>query len=90
MLMKRRVSACFQPVKKVLTHRTPVFQVSDAISEKVDSLKKGRSSVIESNHTLILGWSEKLVRNEKTGLGTSQNCRKAVEATPNRATVSMQ
>ncbi|GAQ84141.1 ion channel DMI1 chloroplast precursor [Klebsormidium nitens] len=34
--------------------------VSDAISEKVDSLKKGRSSVIESNHTLILGWSEKL------------------------------
>lgn len=39
-------------------------QVSDAISEKVDSLKKGRSSVIESNHTLILGWSEKLVSNE--------------------------
>lgn len=35
--------------------------VSDAISEKVDSLRKGKSEVIESNHTLILGWSDKLV-----------------------------
>lgn len=34
--------------------------VSDAISEKVDSLRKGRSEVIESNHILILGWSDKL------------------------------
>ncbi|KAH7298873.1 hypothetical protein KP509_25G062400 [Ceratopteris richardii] len=34
--------------------------VSDAISEKVDSLKKGKSEVIESGHTLILGWSDKL------------------------------
>lgn len=35
--------------------------VSDAISEKVDSLRKGRSEVIEKNHILILGWSDKLV-----------------------------
>ncbi|KAK8563191.1 hypothetical protein V6N12_011246 [Hibiscus sabdariffa] len=34
--------------------------VSDAISEKVDSLRKGKSEVIEKNHTLILGWSDKL------------------------------
>ncbi|WCJ44174.1 Ion channel DMI1 [Euphorbia peplus] len=34
--------------------------VSDAISEKVDSLRKGRSEVIEKNHILILGWSDKL------------------------------
>ncbi|KAJ0561316.1 putative CASTOR/POLLUX/SYM8 ion channel domain, NAD(P)-binding domain superfamily [Helianthus annuus] len=34
--------------------------VSDAISEKVDSLRKGKSEVIESNHILILGWSDKL------------------------------
>ncbi|KAI4318534.1 hypothetical protein MLD38_032226 [Melastoma candidum] len=34
--------------------------VSDAISEKVDSLRKGKSEVIESNHVLILGWSNKL------------------------------
>lgn len=35
--------------------------VSDAISEKFDSLRKGKSEVIEKNHTLILGWSDKLV-----------------------------
>ncbi|KAM7250744.1 hypothetical protein ACFE04_022627 [Oxalis oulophora] len=34
--------------------------VSDAISEKVDSLRKGKSEVIEKNHVLILGWSDKL------------------------------
>lgn len=35
--------------------------VSDAISEKVDSLRKGKCEVIERNHILILGWSDKLV-----------------------------
>ncbi|KAH6778335.1 ion channel protein [Perilla frutescens var. hirtella] len=34
--------------------------VSDAISEKFDSLRKGKSEVVERNHTLILGWSDKL------------------------------
>ncbi|PIA45161.1 hypothetical protein AQUCO_01700594v1 [Aquilegia coerulea] len=34
--------------------------VSDAISEKFDSLRKGKSEVVEKNHTLILGWSDKL------------------------------
>ncbi|XP_042007251.1 ion channel CASTOR-like isoform X2 [Salvia splendens] len=34
--------------------------VSDAISEKFDSLRKGRSEVVERDHTLILGWSDKL------------------------------
>lgn len=36
--------------------------VSDTISEKFDSLRKGKSEVVEQNHTLILGWSDKLVR----------------------------
>lgn len=35
--------------------------ISDAISEKVDSLRKGKTEVIEKNHILILGWSDKLV-----------------------------
>lgn len=34
--------------------------ISDAISEKVDSLRKGKTEVIEKNHILILGWSDKL------------------------------
>ncbi|GMJ01660.1 hypothetical protein like AT5G49960 [Hibiscus trionum] len=52
--------------------------VSDAISEKLDSLRKGRSEVVEQNHTLILGWSDKLgsllnqlaIANESLGGGT--------------------
>ncbi|XP_038970212.1 probable ion channel CASTOR isoform X4 [Phoenix dactylifera] len=52
--------------------------VSDTISEKFDSLRKGRSKVIEKNHTLILGWSDKLgsllnqlaIANESLGGGT--------------------
>ncbi|XP_075648084.1 ion channel DMI1-like isoform X2 [Castanea sativa] len=34
--------------------------ISDAISEKMDSLRKGKSEVIERDHILILGWSDKL------------------------------
>ncbi|XP_038877877.1 ion channel CASTOR-like isoform X1 [Benincasa hispida] len=52
--------------------------VSDSISEKFDSLRKGRSEVVEKNHTLILGWSDKLgsllnqisIANESLGGGT--------------------
>ena len=34
--------------------------ISSGIDEKIDQLKKGRSKVLESNHTLILGWSDKI------------------------------
>ncbi len=34
--------------------------ISSGIDEKLDELKKGRSRVLETNHTLILGWSEKV------------------------------
>ncbi len=32
---------------------------ADAIGDKIESLKRGRSEVLESGHTLILGWSDK-------------------------------
>ena len=66
--------------------------VSDAISEKVDSLKKGKSEVIESNHTLVLGWSDKLgsllkqlaVANESLGGGVvvvlAERCKQEMES----------
>ncbi len=34
--------------------------LTSGLGEKLDSLRKGRSLVIESNHTLILGWSSKI------------------------------
>ncbi|NP_001389250.1 probable ion channel CASTOR isoform 2 [Oryza sativa Japonica Group] len=53
-------------------------QNRDSISEKFDSLRKGRSEVIEQSHTLVLGWSDKLgsllnqiaIANESLGGGT--------------------
>ncbi|CAM0883807.1 unnamed protein product [Alopecurus aequalis] len=44
----------------MLVFATMLGLVSDAISEKVDSWRKGRSEVIETKHILILGWSDKL------------------------------
>jgi ion channel POLLUX/CASTOR len=35
--------------------------ISDAIGEYMDGLRQGRSDVIESGHTLILGRSDKLM-----------------------------
>jgi voltage-gated potassium channel Kch len=34
--------------------------ISSGIDEKINELKKGKSIVLESDHTLILGWSEKI------------------------------
>ncbi|KAK9286930.1 hypothetical protein L1049_015338 [Liquidambar formosana] len=44
----------------MLIFATLLGLVSDAISEKMDSLRKGKSEVIERNHILILGWSDNL------------------------------
>ncbi|ETW07552.1 hypothetical protein H310_02039 [Aphanomyces invadans] len=35
--------------------------VVDSIRDKMEDLKKGRSNVIEKNHSLLLGWSDKSV-----------------------------
>lgn len=39
---------------------TFIGTISSGIGRKVEDLKKGRSFVIEKNHTLILGWSSKI------------------------------
>ena len=35
--------------------------VSDTIGDYFDSLKKGKADVIEQDHTLILGWNDKII-----------------------------
>ncbi|KDO16036.1 hypothetical protein SPRG_18429, partial [Saprolegnia parasitica CBS 223.65] len=35
--------------------------VVDSVREKMDSLKKGKSNVVEENHTLLLGWTDKSI-----------------------------
>ncbi|HOT77987.1 MAG TPA: hypothetical protein PK467_19525, partial [Candidatus Wallbacteria bacterium] len=39
---------------------TLIGLLSAGIEAKVDELRKGKSLVIENNHTLILGWSPKI------------------------------
>ena len=34
---------------------------ADALSQKVDELKRGRGAVLECNHMVIIGWSEKVL-----------------------------
>ena len=34
---------------------------AEAIGNKIEDLKKGRTEVLESGHTLILGWSDKML-----------------------------
>ena len=40
---------------------TLIGLIATAMSQKLEELRKGRSPVIESGHTLILGWSPKLM-----------------------------
>jgi Trk K+ transport system NAD-binding subunit len=52
--------------------------ISDSIGDKVDDLKKGKSRIIESGHSVILGWNDKslaiiqqiALANESEGGGT--------------------
>src|SRR3954452_13691178 len=37
-----------------------IGRVSDGLDRRIEKLRKGRSLVIESDHTLVLGWSSKL------------------------------
>ena len=44
----------------MLFFATLISLLTSGIEEKLDELKKGRSSVVENNHTIILGWSNKI------------------------------
>ena len=39
---------------------TVIGFISNAIAEKIDQLKRGKSPIHESNHVLILGWSNRI------------------------------
>ena len=41
---------------------TLIGVLTTSLDEKLDQLRKGRSMVLEENHTLILGWSPKVIQ----------------------------
>ena len=54
-----RAAAFFITLGGMLIFALMIGIISEEIGEKVDELKQGRSRVIESDHSLILGWSDK-------------------------------
>ena len=46
----------------VILVATLIGIISNALSSRVELLRKGRSNVLESNHTVILGWNSKAVQ----------------------------
>ena len=46
----------------VILVATLIGIISNALSNRVEMLRKGRSDVLESNHTVILGWNSKAVQ----------------------------
>jgi len=55
-----RLLAFFVTLGGIFILSTLIGVLSSGIESKLDSLRKGRSFVIEKDHTLILGWSSKV------------------------------
>ena len=50
----------FVTISGVLIAGALIGLIANAIDQQVDNLRKGRSSVLEREHTLVLGWSARL------------------------------
>jgi voltage-gated potassium channel Kch len=55
-----RVSMLFVTLGGIFIVSALIGVINNGIEDKLDELRKGRSFVIESDHTLILGWSPKI------------------------------
>jgi hypothetical protein len=55
-----RLLSLFSTVGGILVFSILIGFISSKIVVKLDELKKGRTKVIEDNHTVILGWSPKV------------------------------
>jgi voltage-gated potassium channel Kch len=55
-----RLMALFVTLFGIFIGGSLIGLIATALDQRVDQLRKGRSAVLESNHTLILGWSARL------------------------------
>ena len=72
---ERLISIMYWLITTAVT-ATIIGFVANTIGEAVQRLKKGKSPVIESNHTLILGWSNRIFPILKELAIANQNVRK--------------
>ncbi|OQR88605.1 ion channel [Thraustotheca clavata] len=57
----KRVIAMIVSIIGILFFAVILGFVVDSVREKMDSLKKGKSQVVEENHTVLLGWTDKSI-----------------------------
>jgi len=62
----------------ILIVSTLIGILTSGIGEKLDELRRGRSQILESNHTLVLGWSEKIGPIIRELIIANENMRDAV------------
>jgi len=55
-----RIISLFATIGGILIFSILIGLLNSKILNKIEELKKGRSIVIEKNHTIILGWTEKI------------------------------
>ena len=55
-----RIVMLFVTLGGIFVVSTLIGVLSNGIEEQMDSLRKGRSHVLETNHTLVLGWSTQI------------------------------
>jgi len=57
----QRIVGSFITIGGILFFASILGLTVDIIREKMDSLRQGKSKIIEKDHTLILGWTEKTI-----------------------------
>lgn len=55
-----RIAMLLVTIGGIFVISTLIGILSSAIESKLDDLRKGRSQILESNHTVILGWTEQI------------------------------
>jgi len=55
-----RLTTFLLVIVSILFSSIIIGSIANSISSKISELREGKSKVIESNHTIILGWSESL------------------------------
>ena len=55
-----RIIALFVTISGILLAGSLIGLIANAVDQQIESLRKGRSAVLEHDHTLVLGWSPRL------------------------------
>ena len=55
-----RIIALFVTISGILLAGSLIGLIANAVDQQIEKLRKGRSAVLEHDHTLVLGWSPRL------------------------------